>query len=177
MTGTIRVAHLFVSPGHNFVGHHGQPPGTHEIVEVPQVECLAGRGLRGDRFFDHQENHKGQVTFFAMEVYEALRRELGVTGASPAAFRRNVITLGADLPKLVGRRFAVQGIEFEGVEECRPCYWMNLAFHPQAEAKLQGRGGLRARILTTGVLRADNPAEAQAPAFARPSSTSSRGRP
>lgn len=155
MTQEIRVAHIYISPGHNYVGHHQQPPGTNEIIEVPQAECLAGRGLRGDRFFDHPENHKAQVTFFAMEVYESLRSELGVTDKGPAAFRRNVITTCADLPKLVGRRFSIQGIQFEGVEESRPCYWMNLAFHPQAEAKLQGRGGLRARILTSGVLRAD----------------------
>ena len=171
MTETIRVAHLYISPGHNFVGHHEQPPGTHETIEVPQVECLAGRGLRGDRYFDHQENHKGQITFFAMEVYEALRRELGVADRSPAVFRRNVLTVRADLSKLVGRRFAIQGIEFEGVEECRPCYWLNLAFHPQAEARLQGRGGLRARIVTTGVLRADNSADAWASAL------NSQGRP
>jgi MOSC domain-containing protein YiiM len=157
MTREIRVAHIYISPGHNYVGHHQQPPGTNEIIEVPQAECQAGRGLRGDRYFDHPENHKGQVTFFAMEVYEALRRELGVTDKSPAVFRRNVVTTGVDLPQLVGRRFSIQGIQFEGVEECRPCYWMNLAFHPQAEAGLQGRGGLRARILTNGVLQADTP--------------------
>ena len=156
MTQEIRVAHLYISPGHNFVGHHGQPPGTHEILEVPQVECLAGRGLRGDRYFDHPEDHKGQITFFAMEVYETLQRELGVVAASPAAFRRNVLTISADLSALVGRRFTIQGIEFEGVEQCRPCYWMNLAFHPHAEAKLEGRGGLRAKILTSGVLRAES---------------------
>jgi len=155
MTPQIRIAHIYISPGHNYVGHHRQPPGTHEILEVPQAECLAGRGLRGDRFFDHPENHKGQITFFAMEVYEALRDELGVTDKSPAVFRRNVVTTCAALPELVGRRFSIQGVEFEGVEECRPCYWMNLAFHPEAETKLDGRGGLRARILTSGVLHAD----------------------
>jgi MOSC domain-containing protein YiiM len=151
----IRVAHLYVSPGHNFVGHHGQPPGNYQTIEVTEVECVAGRGLRGDRFFDYRENYMGQITFFALEVYKSLCAQLGVTDKAPGAFRRNAITVGVDLNKLVGQQFAIQEVQFEGVEECRPCHWMNLAFHPRAEAMLQGRGGLRARILTDGVLRAD----------------------
>jgi len=39
------------------------------------------------------------------------------------------------------------------MEECKPCYWMDFAIGPGAEAWLQGRAGLRARILTDGVLR------------------------
>ena len=157
MLNKVRIAHLYISPGHNFVGHHGRPPGEHDIIEVAEVECVAGHGLRGDRYFDHSANHKGQITFFALEVYEALCQELAVTDKSPAAFRRNALTVGVDLQALIGLPFTIQGVCFEGVEACRPCYWMNRTFHPQAEAKLQGRGGLRARILTTGVLRIDWP--------------------
>ncbi len=46
----IAVEHLFISPGHNYVGHHGVPPGTHPLVELTEVECVAGRGLRGHVF-------------------------------------------------------------------------------------------------------------------------------
>lgn len=55
---------------------------------------------------------------------------------------------------LVGREFQIQGIRFHGIAECSPCYWMNTAFGLGAEDALRGRGGLRARILTNGVLRA-----------------------
>ncbi len=148
-----QVRHIYISPGHNFFGHHGQPPGGHPIVEVDQVECVAGCGLRGDRFFDYRENYKGQVTFFSWENFQALCSSLGLTAASPAATRRNVITEGLDLPALVGRRFEIQDIQFEGVEECRPCAWMNGALAAGAEEWMRGRGGLRARILTDGILR------------------------
>ena len=37
--------------------------------------------------------------------------------------------------------------------ECAPCHWMNDAFHTGTEARLQGHGGLRAKILSDGVLR------------------------
>jgi MOSC domain-containing protein YiiM len=68
--------------------------------------------------------------------------------------RRNVITQGIDLNSLIGKRFTMQDVEFEGICECKPCSWMDYAIAPGAEAALQGRGGLRAKILTDGRLRA-----------------------
>lgn len=152
----IRVHYLFTSPGHNFVGHHGRAPGEHPIIEADEIECVAGRGIRGDRYFDFKENYKGQITFFSMEVLEAMRRELNLPKAQPGATRRNVFVSGADLNALVGNEFEIQGVCFAGVEECRPCYWMNRAFGDErVEQWLKGRGGLRARLLTSGVLRRD----------------------
>ncbi len=148
------IRHLFVSPGHNYVGHHEQPPGHHTVLEQDEVECVAGQGIRGDRFFSHEVDYKGQITFFAWEVFDKLRHELGLPDAHPSGTRRNVITEGLDLNALVGQEFEIQGVCFEGVEECRPCYWMNHAFrHEQAESWLNGNGGLRARILSDGILR------------------------
>jgi MOSC domain-containing protein YiiM len=149
----IRIEHLFVSPGHNFFGHHGRPAGRHPIIAVETIECVAGRGLRGDRFFDYKPDYKGQITFFAMEVFDALRRELSLPGAQPQATRRNAFVRGSDLSELIGKRFELQGVWFEGTEESKPCYWMNSALGPGAEDWLKGRGGLRCRILTDGVLR------------------------
>ncbi len=156
----MRVRHLFISPGHNYRGHHGGPPGEHPILAQEAIECVAGRGIRGDRYFDYRPDFKGQITFFAWEVLCALWDALGTPPAQrdPAATRRNVITEGADLNALIGVEFVVQGVRFLGTEECRPCYWMNNAFRdPRAEEWLRGRGGLRAKILTDGWLRCDCP--------------------
>src|SRR5258708_23691878 len=155
--GYVEVRQLYLAARHNFFGRHGQPPGEYSIVEVPEVECVAGRGLRGDRFFDFKENYKGQITFFASETYEAICRELAVRNRMPSVFRRNVITTGVDLNELIGQEFQIQGVRFSGTEECRPCYWMDQAFAPGANEFLKGRGGLRAVILNNGILRAIAP--------------------
>lgn len=148
------VSLLFISPGHNFFGHHDQPPDTHPIVAVDEIECVAGRGIRGDRFFDYKPDYKGQITFFSAEVLNALASELGLADVSPAATRRNVITRGLNLNELVGAELELQGVRFVGTEECRPCYWMNNAFRDErVENWLKGRGGLRARILDDGILQ------------------------
>ena len=123
--------------------------------ELREVECLAGRGLRGDRFLDFKPDYKGQVTFFALEIYEALSRELGVRDKPPSVFRRNVISEGVDLNTLVETEFEVQGVRFRGIAECSPCEWMDHAFGPGAQKFLHGRGGLRAMILSDGKLAVD----------------------
>jgi hypothetical protein len=151
----MKIRRLFISPGHNFFGHHGQPAGENPTVEVAEIECVAGQGIKGDRFFGFKENYKGQITFFSAEVFEDVCQKLGVTGKSPGLTRRNVITVGVDLNALIGQKFTLQGVEFEGVCECSPCHWMDDAIAPGAEAALQGCGGLRAKILTDGKLRVD----------------------
>jgi MOSC domain-containing protein YiiM len=147
------IRHLFVSSGHNFFGHHQKPPSEHLTLEVDEVRCLAGKGIVGDRFFCYKPDYAGQITFFEEEVYLDLCRRLKISDRGPAVFRRNVITQGVRLNDLIGVDFESQGIHFYGTQESRPCYWMDQAFGPGAEAALRGRGGLRARILSDGVLR------------------------
>ncbi len=144
--------HFYVSPGHNYFGHHGKPPGAHPTVAVDSLDCVAGRGLRGDRFFDFKDDYKGQVTFFASEVFDQLKQHLNLSDVSPSGLRRNIITASVDLNTLIGEEFEVQGVRFLGTRECTPCYWMDHAYAPGTEKFLQGRGGLRAKILTNGTL-------------------------
>ena len=153
MNPTIRIQHLYLSPGHNFVGHHGQPPGTHAMLAVPELRCLAGRGIEGDRFLDFKPDYKGQITFFAQEIYTSLCARLRVFDKPPSVFRRNVITVGVDLNTLIGQIFEIQGVRFLGTVECSPCHWQDGAFAPGAEESLHNNGGLRAKILCDGVLR------------------------
>lgn len=126
-------------------------------MEMDQIECVAQRGIRGDRYFDHQPDFRGQITFFDWNIFERMRRELELhNDATVAGTRRNVILEGVALTDWIGAEFEIQGVRFAGTEECRPCYWMNDAFrNVRAEAWLRGHGGLRARILTSGVLRRD----------------------
>lgn len=114
---------------------------------------MAGRGIVGDRFFDYRRDYAGQITFFALEVFEALKQRFDLPQAHPSATRRNVLVRGVKLPDLINRNFCVQGVWFRGTAECKPCYWMDGALAPGTEAWLRGKGGLRARILTDGTLR------------------------
>ncbi|MDQ6623800.1 MAG: molybdenum cofactor biosysynthesis protein [Verrucomicrobiota bacterium] len=146
------IRQLFISSGHNFFGHHGRPADDYPIEEVERIECVAGHGIRGDRFYDFKNNYRGQITFFATEIFERLCAQFPETKKSPAVLRRNVLVAGVDLNTLIGEEFELQGVRFRGTAECSPCYWMDGAFALGTKQALTGQGGLRAQILTSGWL-------------------------
>lgn len=146
------IRQIFISSGHNYFGHHGRPADDHPLVEVSQIECVAGHGIRGDRFYDYRDNYKGQITFFSFEVFEKLVSHFKLTGKSPGALRRNVIVSGVELNDLIGQEFSIQGVRLRGTAHCRPCYWLDQAVTPGTEKFLAGNGGLRAQILSDGVI-------------------------
>jgi len=148
-----KICHLFLSSGHNYFGHHDKPHGDHASVEVQEIQCIAGKGIAGDRYFGHKKGYKGQITFFEEETYQDLCLQFGVWDRGPGVFRRNVITRGGRLNELIDFEFELQGVRFFGREECRPCYWMDVAFASGAENAMKGRGGLRAEIRSDGFLR------------------------
>lgn len=152
MSINIKVEAIYISSGHDFVGRHGKGRLDHGITKVKSVDCVAGAGLVGDRYFNHKEDYKGQITFFDMAVHKRICDQFEVPNLDPTLYRRNIITSGVDLNELIGKRFTIQGIEFEGSEECRPCYWMDESVKPGVHEALKGYGGLRARILSSGQL-------------------------
>jgi len=145
---------IFIAQGHAYFGRHGQPAAAHPMEELERAECVTGRGLRGDRFFGYRPDYKGQVTLFAREVWEELATRFDCSNLSPAALRRNLLVRGTDINALMGETFTLGEVTLAGVEECRPCYWMDRAIAPGAEDWLKGRGGLRCRVLTDGWLHA-----------------------
>ena len=93
----MKIVALYISAGHNFFGHHELPPGENPTQAVGEVECVAGQGLKGDRFFDYKPDYAGQVSFFAQEVHDELCQHFKLTGVRTEVYRRNIVTSGRDL--------------------------------------------------------------------------------
>ncbi|MGJ3243286.1 MAG: MOSC domain-containing protein [Opitutales bacterium] len=159
----IHLEAFFLSTGHDFKGRYGKPRGHHGIAEPQTIQCVAGKGLAGDRYFGHKPGFKGQATFVDRTAYQALVHWLETehgrdpeTIPGPAGLRRNILVGGLDLNPLIGQTFelATDGgsVRFSGSEACAPCFWMDAVFGPGTEAFLKGRGGLRVRILSDGQL-------------------------
>lgn len=148
----VEIRHLYISNGHNYFGRYGKGSLSHEIEECDSIDLVTGKGIRGDRFYDYEEDYKGQITFFDWAVYEKVKREIVKGELDPNKFRRNVMIDGVDLNALIGKKFAIDGIIFTGSCECKPCFWMDEACSEGTHEFLKGRGGLRARILADGVL-------------------------
>src|SRR5436309_3408598 len=81
-----------------------------ESVDV--VEAVAGRGLRGDRYFARQNVSSStpapgrEVTLIEMEAIERATEEAGIEFQSSES-RRNIVTRGVSLNELIDREFRV----------------------------------------------------------------------
>ncbi len=128
----------------------------HDAVSRESAELITGRGIRGDRYFDKRKNHKGQVTLMTMEAIDEIRRHFDLPDLSVRVFRRNLIVSRVDLAKLIDQEFEIQNVRFKGTQECSPCRWMDQVVGPGAKAFMQKnfRGGLRAAVLSDGIIKA-----------------------
>lgn len=145
------IEHIIISSEHNFVGHFGGQPGDSPAIHKESVQLIGGYGIEGDRYAKREEGHRKQITFFDMATIDALSEFAG-RPIPPETVRRNVFVRGIDLPELVGKRFVIQGVEFIGVDPCPPCQWMDEVVGEGAKQLMEGRGGLRASILSDGCL-------------------------
>jgi MOSC domain-containing protein YiiM len=137
--------------------------GSAPMGRVDGVEAVADRGLRGDRYFARTGYYSPydvcQVTFVAREAIAAIDEEYGLD-LSAGEHRRNVVTSGVDLDRLLDARFRIGGAVFEGTRPRPPCHHVeevNRERHDTAgvaRALQEGRGGICADVRTTGRIRA-----------------------
>lgn len=117
-----------------------------------------GKGLEGDRYFlktGTYSNHPGlgrDVTLIEIEAIEAMKRDYDVEIA-PGESRRNIVTRGVPLNHLVGREFKVGEVTLRGIRLCEPCSHLEGLSQKGVQRGLIHRGGLRAHILTGGIIR------------------------
>ena len=131
------------------------------MISVPEVHAVPDRGLMGDRFFRHSWSALGRpdkaLTLIEMETIEAAEAELNVKLAAKD-IRRNIVTSGVPLLQLLDREFAIGGVVLRGLRLFEPCMHMEkLVGIPGVCRALLHRSGLKAAILTEGIMRAGDP--------------------
>lgn len=123
------------------------------------IRALAGVGLEGDRYAlgrgaysKDKRQPLRHVSLVGIEAIAAANSTLE-TSFKPAETRRNILTKGIDLNELVGVEFAVGEVAMRGVELCTPCARPSkLAEKPYFKQAFDDRGGLRAEILSSGLI-------------------------
>ena len=149
------------------VSLHVAPEASAKMETVTEVRAVPGRGLEGDRYFEGTGFYSPrpspggrEVTLIEIESVDAL--ETGVLSAqgdrlgiklAAADTRRNIATSGVPLNHLVDEEFWVGAVLMQGTRLCEPCKHLDELTQAGVMAGLIHRGGLRARILTEGVIR------------------------
>jgi MOSC domain-containing protein YiiM len=86
------------------------------------------------------------------EAIEALRQEFKIEFGLGES-RRNVVTRGVPLNHLVDREFWIGEVRVRGLRLCEPCSHLQKLSNEKVLPGLVHRGGLRAQILTEGMIR------------------------
>ena len=133
-----------------------------DVAEAPmqsvnEARAVPGRGLEGDRYFNHQGTFSKrlpdhELTLIEVEAVEAMKRELDVDYGLGDS-RRNLVTRGVPLNHLVGKEFWIGEVKARGLRLCEPCSHLQKLSHEKVLPGLVHRGGLRAQILIEGTIR------------------------
>ena len=127
-------------------------------VSVEEVRAVEGKGLEGDRYFSGEGSWSStpgsgrQVTLIELETIEALDRDYEMK-IEPGQARRNIVTSGVALNHLVGREFSVGDVRLRGMRLNEPCNHLASLTDEKVKQGLVHRGGLRADIVSGGVIR------------------------
>lgn len=130
------------------------------MKSVSEARLEEGQGIVGDRYYagvgTFSEKLKGcpdsEVTLIESEQIDQFNdlHGLELDYGSP---RRNVVTQGIELNKLVDVQFRVGEALLEGIRLCEPCAHLAGLITEKVLPGLVHRGGLRARIISGGVIR------------------------
>src|SRR5687768_1362325 len=139
------VVNLYIAP---------EPAGP--MISVAQVRAFADRGLEGDRFFRDSwaaaKRPDKAVSLIEQEVLEMAASEHHVTIAGDKT-RRNIITRGVPLIELLDRDFMIGNVVMRGIRLFEPCAHLEKVSQiPGIFRALENRSGLKAAILSDGVI-------------------------
>jgi hypothetical protein len=142
------------------IGIYIAPVSEAPLQRVDSVRAVSGMGLEGDRYFnrigsfpktDPVKALGQQATLIESEALEAIDHESDLCLESGNS-RRNIVTRGVALNHLVGKEFRVGDVIMRGIRLCEPCGHLEKLTIPGVRAALLHRGGLRAQILSDGVI-------------------------
>jgi MOSC domain-containing protein YiiM len=139
--------------------------GSAQMERVEEVRTIEGCGIEGDRYcegtgFWTRFGDVCQVTLIEGEDLDYIEEEFGVR-VKNGEHRRNIVTRGLRLDEMRRKRFRIGEAILEYDRPRPPCRHVQDLNEAGMTRALKGRGGICARVVKAGWIRAGDAIEVE----------------
>ena len=127
-----------------------------EIIEVREIDLIAGKGIVNDRHFKDYNDPLNQLSIIEGENIDEynLKNKLNIPYLN---FRRNIVTRGIKLNDLIGKKISIGSVKLEVLDLCRPCRHLSEKLGRNDIIKeFLRKGGIRCQIMNDGKISLNN---------------------
>ena len=121
-----------------------------EIIEVSEINLIAGKGIVGDRHFRDFNDPFNQLSIIESENIDEYnsKNKLSIPYLN---FRRNIITKGLKLNDLLNKNIKIGPVKLNVIDLCRPCRHLSEKLGRNDIIKeFLKKGGIRCQIINDG---------------------------
>ena len=121
-------------------------------IYVNQAILKRNKGIINDRYYENFKKKYEQVTLIESEKISNFNNDIK-SKFNYKDFRRNIVTVGIDLNKMMNKRIQINNVVLKIHQLCQPCrYLQNKLSVDNLVKLLTNKGGVRAEIVQSGVI-------------------------
>ena len=121
-------------------------------IYVNQAILKRNKGIINDRYYENFKKKYEQVTLIESEKIINFNNNIK-SKFNYKDFRRNIITIGIDLNKMINKKIQINNVVLKIHQLCQPCgYLQNKLSVDNLVKLLTNKGGVRAEIVKSGII-------------------------
>ena len=121
-------------------------------IYVNQAILKRNKGIINDRYYENFKKKYEQVTLIESEKIINFNNNIK-SKFNYKDFRRNIITTGIDLNKMINKKIQINNVVLKIHQLCQPCrYLQNKLSVDNLVKLLTNKGGVRAEIVQSGII-------------------------
>jgi len=121
-------------------------------IYVNQAILKRNKGIINDRYYENFKKKYEQVTLIESEKISNFNNNIK-SKFNYKDFRRNIITTGIDLNKMINKKIQINNVVLKIHQLCQPCrYLQNKLSVDNLVKLLTDKGGVRAEIVQSGII-------------------------
>ncbi len=121
-------------------------------IYVNQAILKKNKGIINDRYYENFKEKYEQVTLIESEKISNFNNNIK-SKFNYKDFRRNIITTGIDLNKMINKEIQINDVVLKIHQLCQPCrYLQNKLSVDNLVKLLTNKGGVRAEIVQSGMI-------------------------